>query len=92
MIRGGRAYLANLTPDEFDRDFASRLPESMRGEEFLATYGGTTDTVTRVDPEPDLRGPPADGPPDPRARAGAAVRRAARGRPGRRATSPRWAS
>ena len=32
-------------------------------------------------PGPDLRGPPADRPPDPRARAGAAVRRAARGPP-----------
>ena len=43
-------YLANLSPEEFDRDFASRLPETMRGEEFLRQYGGTTDRVTRVDP------------------------------------------
>ena len=43
-------YLANLTPEEFDRDFASRLPEMMRGEDFLKQYGGTTDRITRVDP------------------------------------------
>ena len=30
-------YLANITPEEFDRDFASRLPETMRGEDFLKT-------------------------------------------------------
>jgi galactokinase len=43
-------YLANLTPEEFDRDFAAQLPETMRGEEFLRQYGGTTDRITRVDP------------------------------------------
>jgi L-arabinokinase len=43
-------YLANITPEEFDRDFASRLPETMRGDDFLKLYGGTTDRVTRVDP------------------------------------------
>jgi galactokinase len=43
-------YLANLTPEEFDRDFASVLPETIRGEEFLEQHGGTTDRVTRVDP------------------------------------------
>jgi L-arabinokinase len=44
-------YLANLTPSEFEQHFAARLPERMTGAEFLRTYGGTTDTVTRVDPE-----------------------------------------
>ena len=67
-------YLANLTPEEFDRDFASRLPETMRGEDFLKRYGGTTDKITRVDPSADLRGSPADGPSHSRARAGAAIR------------------
>ena len=43
-------YLTNLTPEEYDREFAHGLPESMRGEEFLKVYGGTTDKVTRVDP------------------------------------------
>jgi galactose-1-phosphate uridylyltransferase (family 1) len=44
-------YLANLTPAEFERAYAGRLPEEMRGDEFLRRYGGTTDPVTRVDPE-----------------------------------------
>jgi galactokinase len=43
-------YLANLTPEEFDREFASRLPVTMLGEDFLRRYGGTTDRITRVDP------------------------------------------
>ncbi len=43
-------YLANLSPGELERDFASRLPLALRGEEFLSRYGGTTDRVTRVDP------------------------------------------
>lgn len=43
-------YLANITPAEFTRDFAERLPRRMRGDEFLARYSGTTDTVTRVEP------------------------------------------
>jgi galactokinase len=43
-------YLANLTPAEFERDFVSRLPETLRGDEFLSRYGGLTDKVTRVDP------------------------------------------
>ena len=41
-------FLANLSPAEFERDFAPRLPEQLRGEEFLARFAGTTDSVTRV--------------------------------------------
>ena len=41
-------YLANMSPAEFDRDFAERLPRAMRGDEFIARYGGITDAVTRV--------------------------------------------
>jgi len=44
-------YLANLSPDEFDREFATLLPQTLRGDEFLSRYGGTTDRVTRVDPD-----------------------------------------
>ncbi|HKQ53278.1 MAG TPA: galactokinase family protein, partial [Pyrinomonadaceae bacterium] len=44
-------YLANLTPSEFEERFAQRLAETLRGDEFLALYGGTTDTVTRIEPE-----------------------------------------
>ena len=46
-----RGYLANITPDEFASQFESALPERMRGAEFLARFGGTTDVVTRVRPE-----------------------------------------
>jgi L-arabinokinase len=43
-------YLANVPPSEFEQKFAARLPEMMTGADFLARYGGTTDTVTRVEP------------------------------------------
>jgi len=43
-------FAANLSPAEFDRDFAAHLPAELRGDEFLARHGGTTDSVTRVDP------------------------------------------
>ena len=46
-----KGYLANVTPDEFQSRLAARLPEKMRGDEFLRRYGGTTDRVTRVQPE-----------------------------------------
>jgi L-arabinokinase len=42
-------YLSNLTPLEFERSFQAGLPEQMTGAEFLRSYGGTTDPVTRVD-------------------------------------------
>lgn len=44
-VPGG--YLANVGPAEFERA-ASQLPEQLSGEEFLARYGGTSDTVTTV--------------------------------------------
>jgi L-arabinokinase len=43
-------FLANLTPAEFDREFAPKLPATLSGAEFLGRFGGTTDRVTRVDP------------------------------------------
>jgi L-arabinokinase len=43
-------HLANITPDEYQREFASRLPKTINGADFLAKYVGTTDTVTRIDP------------------------------------------
>lgn len=54
MIAGDQdrwhGYLANLTPAEFEREFANRLPLEMSGAEFLKLYSSTSDTVTRVDP------------------------------------------
>src|SRR5262249_36906539 len=44
-------YLANITPSEFEQCYASQLPARIAGSEFLARYIGTTDTVTRIEPE-----------------------------------------
>ena len=44
-----RGYLANISPDEFERNYARHLPERMNGGEFLAGYGGITDSVSRID-------------------------------------------
>ena len=49
--RNWGGYLANLAPAEFEKKFAKNLPDSLRGEEFLSRYGGTTDRVTSVDPD-----------------------------------------
>jgi galactokinase len=46
-------FLANVTPAEFETRFQIRIPERMRGADFLARYGGTPDAVTRVDPTRD---------------------------------------
>ena len=53
-------YLANMTPSEFE-SYAGQLPERIRGAEFLSTYGGITDHVTKVDPDRDyaMRSPTA---------------------------------
>jgi L-arabinokinase len=44
-------YLANVRVDEFERQFMDRLPEGMKGSEFIDRFSGTGDTVTTVDPE-----------------------------------------
>jgi galactokinase len=43
-------YLANLTPDEFAKDYADRLPQQMSGKDFLDRFHGVTDKVTSIDP------------------------------------------
>jgi L-arabinokinase len=43
-------YLANLTPQEFQNEFAAAIPDQLSGAEFLKTFAGTTDQITRVDP------------------------------------------
>lgn len=45
-----RGFLANVTPSEFAQQYVEHLPETMPGAEFIERYGGTTDTVTTVDP------------------------------------------
>ncbi|MFN3648205.1 MAG: galactokinase [Armatimonadota bacterium] len=44
-------YLANVTPSELEQHLLRHLPERLTGEEFLARCGGTTDPVTRIDPD-----------------------------------------
>jgi L-arabinokinase len=48
--RRWNGYLANISPEEFERDHVTRLPEQMSGSEFLGRYSGWPDTVTTVDP------------------------------------------
>ena len=45
-----QGYLANISPEEFEREHVSWLPEEMSGAEFLSRYSQTTDTATTVDP------------------------------------------
>jgi galactokinase len=42
-------YLANIAPSEFEREFVPCLPEELSGDDFLARYAGTADTVTTVE-------------------------------------------
>lgn len=44
-------YLANVTPSEWEALYRDRVPLELRGAEFLAHYGGTTDRVTIVEPD-----------------------------------------
>jgi L-arabinokinase len=45
-----RGYLANVSTSDWRRFLPDALPESLGGAEFLARFGGITDTVTHVDP------------------------------------------
>ena len=44
-------YLANISPEEFEKKYAARLPQKISGAEFLRKYQGITDTVTQVKSE-----------------------------------------
>jgi galactokinase len=51
-LAGGAApYLADLPPSLFAARYAERIPERMRGADFLALYGALDDPVTRIEPE-----------------------------------------
>ncbi len=50
LAQTDKKYLANISPAEFENDFAAHLPRQMLGEEFLIRYQSITDTVTSVDP------------------------------------------
>ena len=43
-------YLANISRQEFAREYAPHIPERISGQKFLDNYEGITDTVTSVDP------------------------------------------
>jgi galactokinase len=44
-------YLSNLRPSLFEQEYAAKLPVQMKGADFLAQYGNTTDSVTTVNPQ-----------------------------------------
>jgi galactokinase len=46
-------YLANITPEEFESEYARHLPRLLSGADFLRRYNGTTDQVTSVISEID---------------------------------------
>lgn len=52
-IEDGRwnGYLSNVMPDEYENEFADKIPRSLTGREFLEKYTGTTDTIAAIDPE-----------------------------------------
>jgi L-arabinokinase len=43
-------YLANIPPSLWETHYRDQIPLQIGGADFLERYGGTTDTVTRVDP------------------------------------------
>jgi L-arabinokinase len=45
-----KGYLANVTPSTFEQHYGMRIPDMMKGLDFLSRYGGTTDAITQVDP------------------------------------------
>jgi galactokinase len=46
-------YLANIGPDDFERDYAAHIPERMSGKVFLDRYLGITDRIAPVEPAVD---------------------------------------
>jgi galactokinase len=46
-----RGYLANLSPSQFEQEYAAHLPERISGAEWMSRYQGTSDTVTQISAE-----------------------------------------
>jgi galactokinase len=44
-------YLANITPSLWEQIYREQLPERLDGAAFLERYSGSTDDVTRIDPQ-----------------------------------------
>ncbi|HOL93228.1 MAG TPA: galactokinase family protein [bacterium] len=45
-----KGYLANIPPSVFATRYQSHIPDEIRGDAFLAAYGGIIDPVTSIDP------------------------------------------
>ena len=45
-----KGFLANIPLDEFEQQYASKIPETMWGEHFIKDYGSSIDTITVVNP------------------------------------------
>jgi L-arabinokinase len=44
-------FLANITPSDYEHDYAAHLPEEIIGSSFVERYHGTTDEVTEIKPD-----------------------------------------
>ena len=45
----GINYLTEITPDQFRKDYAWKLPKRISGDVYVKEYGATRDSVTRVE-------------------------------------------
>jgi galactokinase len=45
-----KGFLANISLEEFEQQYASKIPETMSGEHFIKDYGSSIDTITVVNP------------------------------------------
>jgi galactokinase len=43
-------YLANISPEDWEREYAPHVPARLSGRDFLDRYDGITDSATSVDP------------------------------------------
>lgn len=46
-----QGYLANISPSVWETHYRDQLPLTLSGTAFLERYGGTTDTITKIDPQ-----------------------------------------
>jgi galactokinase len=46
-----QGYLANIAPSRWETQYRDRLPLTLDGASFLERYGGTTDIMTKIDPQ-----------------------------------------
>lgn len=46
-----QGYLANIAPSLWETKYREQVPVALDGASFLERYGGSTDSVTRIDPQ-----------------------------------------